>query len=146
MSDNLDERLKRSVSDNMQVEYKIPNIILYIAFFIWKYNDYCHTGLPVLEIMDKVGEKLGMKYSFTRNFSDYLLEEEILQQIRSMPKEEIKLIKHLANSQFRSIIIKNYYKCLKEGKEKYALSEYIYNFIVPKPGERPESIFYRIIY
>ena len=146
MSDNLDEKLERSVSNNTQVEYKIPHIILYIAFFIWRYNEYCYTGLPVLEIMDKVGEKLGIKYSFTGKFSDYLLEEEILQQIRSIPKKEIKLIKNLAKLQVRSIIIKNYYKCLKEGKEKYALSEYIYNFIVPKPGERPENIFYKIIY
>jgi len=146
MSDNLDEKLERSVSNNTQVEYKIPHIILYIAFFIWRYNEYCYTGLPVLEIMDKVGEKLGIKYSFAGKFSDYLLEEEILQQIKSIPKEEIELIKNLAKSQVRSIIIKNYYKCLKESKEKYALSEYIYNFIVPKPGERPESIFYRIIY
>jgi hypothetical protein len=147
MSDNLDKRLKRSVSDNMQVEYKIPNIIKYIIVFTGMYNEYCHTSLPVLEIMDKVGEKLGIQNPFTGKFSDYLLEESISNEIKSMPEEQREQLRMHAR-EYLLKVIKDYNKaqCIKKGKEVDILSEYLYKFIKSEISNAPEGLFYRRVY
>lgn len=146
MSDNLDKRLKRSVSDNMQVEYKIPNIIAYIIAFTGRYEEYCHTSLPVLEIMDKVGEKLGIQYPFVGKFSDYLLDEPILNEIERMQKEQRGLLLMLATG-YLSKVIKDYNKgqCIEKEKEGDILSEYLYKFIKSEISKAPEGLFYRRI-
>jgi hypothetical protein len=145
MSDNLDERLKKS--DNMRIEYKIPNIIAYIIAFTKTYEEYCNTSLPVTEIMDKVGEKLGIVHPFTGKFSSYLLEEPVLSEIRLMPAEQINKLLTLAEYNV-SLIIKYYHegKCIEKGKEEDILSEYLYKFIKLEISKAPEGLFYRRIY
>jgi len=150
MSDNLDKRLKRSVSDNMQVEYKIPNIIAYIIAFTGMYEEYCHTNLfrsEIEKIMDKVGEKLGIQHPFTGKFSDYLLEESILNEIEYMPEERRELLRMLAIGYLLKVI-KDYNKgqCIEKGKEGDILSEYLYKFIKSEISNAPEGLFYRRIY
>ena len=142
MSDSLDERLKKS--DNMRIEYKIPNIIAYIIAFTKTYEEYCHTSLFLTEIMDKVGEKLGIVHPSTGKFSSYLSE---LNEIRSIPPVQILMLQMLANHYVLSVI-KDYHegKCIKKGKEEDMLSEYLYKFIKSEISKQPEGLFYRRIY
>jgi hypothetical protein len=145
MSDNLDKRLKKS--DNVRIEYKIPNIITYILAFTKTYEEYCHTSLPELEIMNKVGEKLGIVHPVTGKFSGYLLEEPVLNEIRRMPSAKRWLLQMLAKGYVLSVIEDyNEGKCIEKGKEEEILSEYLYKFIKSEISKAPEGLFYRRIY
>ena len=107
MSDNLDKRIKNAVSNNTQVEYNIPNIIAYIIAFTGMYDKYCHTNLlesEIVKIINKVGEKLGIQHPFTGKFSDYLLEEPILNEIDYMPEIKKELFKVLAKGYLLKVI------------------------------------------
>jgi hypothetical protein len=145
MSSDLDERLKKS--DDMQIEYKIPNIIEYISEFIKTYNDYCHTSLSLTEIMDKVGEKLGIEHSSTRKFLSYRLEESISNETKHIPAVQRWLLQTLAKGYVLSVI-KDYNegKCIEKGKEEDILSEYLYKFIKLGISKAPEGLFHRRIY
>jgi len=145
MSDNLDERLKNS--DNTRVVYKIPNIITYVLAFTKIYEEYCHTSLPLTEIMDKVGEELGIVHPFTGKLSDYLLEEPILQEIEHMSEIQKEMLLMLAEGYVLSII-KDYNKgkCIEKGKEKDILPKYLYKFIKSEISKAPEGLFYRRIH
>ena len=144
MSGNLDERIKNAVSNNTQVVYKIPNIITYIIAFTKTYEEYCHTSFPLTEIMDKVGEKLGIAHPITGKLSDYLLEESILNEIRYMPAERRELLRMLAVG-YVLLVIENYNKgkCIEKGKEEDILSEHLYKFIKSEISKQPEGLFYR---
>jgi len=150
MSDNLDEKIKNVVSNNTKVAYKIPNIIAYIFAFTGIYDEYCHTNLVesgiIEEIMDKVGEKLGIQHPFTGKFSDYLLEEPILNEVVYMPAGRRELLRMLAEG-YVLLVIKDYNKgkCIEKGKEGDILSEYLYKFIKSEILEIPEGLFYRRI-
>ncbi|MFP3256500.1 MAG: hypothetical protein RXO36_01655 [Candidatus Nanopusillus acidilobi] len=149
MSDNLDKRLKRSVSDNTQVEYKIPNIIAYIIAFTGMYEEYCHTNLlksEIEKIINKVGEKLGIEHPFTGKLSDYLLDEPILQEIEHMLEIQKDMLLMLAGG-YVSLVIEDYNKgkCIEKGKEGDILSEYLYKFIKSEISKQPEGLFYRRI-
>jgi hypothetical protein len=143
MSDNLDERLRKS--DNTRVVYKIPNIIASIIAFTRIYEEYCHTSLPLIEIMDKVGEKLGIGHPFTGKLSDYLLEEPILQEIGHMSEIQKEMLLMVAKGYVLSVI-KDYNKgkCIEKGKQMI-LSKYLYKFIKSEISKAPEGLFYRII-
>ena len=149
MSDNLDKRLKRSVSDNTQLEYKISNIIAYIIAFTGMYEEYCHTNLfesEIEKIMDKVGGKLGIQHPITGKFSDYLLEESILNEIENMPEINRELLRMLAMGYVLKVIEDyNKGKCIEKGKEGDILSEYLYKFIKSEISKAPEGLFYRRI-
>lgn len=147
MSDDLDEIIKNAVPNSTRVEYKIPNIIAYIIAFTKTYEEYCNTSLPLIEIMDKVGEKLGIVYPFNGKFSDYLLEESILNEIRHIPAGYRELLRMLAEG-YVLLIIKDYHEgeCIEKGKEKDILSEYLYKFIKSEISKQPEGLFYRRIY
>ena len=147
MSDDLDEIIKNAVPNSTRVEYKIPNIIAYIIAFTKTYEEYCNTSLPLIEIMDKVGEKLGIVYPFNGKFSSYLLEEPVLSEIRLMPAEQINKLLKLAEYNV-SLIIEYYHEgeCIEKGKEKDILSEYLYKFIKSEISKQPEGLFYRRIY
>jgi len=147
MSDNLDKRIENAELNSTRVVYKIPNIIAYIIAFTKTYEEYCNTSLPLTEIMDKVGEKLGIVHPFTRKFSDYLLEEPILSEIRLMPAGRRELLRMLAVG-YVSLIIEDYHegKCIEKGKEEDMLSEYLYKFIKSEISKQPEGLFYRRIY
>jgi len=150
MSGNLDERIKNAVSNNTKVAYKIPNIIAYIFAFTGMYDEYCHTNLVesgiVEEIIDKVGEKLGIQHPFTGKFSDYLLEEPILNEITYMPEIKREFFKALAMGYLLKVI-KDYNKgkCIEKGKEGDILSEYLYKFIKSEISKAPEGLFYKRI-
>jgi len=149
MSGNLDERIKNAVSNNTQVAYNIPNIIAYIIAFTGMYDEYCHTSLlesEIVKIIDKVGEKLGIQHPFTGKFSDYMLEEPILNKIVYMPEIKRDLFKMLAMGYLLKII-KDYNKgkCIEKGKEVDILSEYLYKFIKSEISKAPEGLFYRRI-
>ncbi|EOD42543.1 Uncharacterized protein Nst1_273 [Candidatus Nanobsidianus stetteri] len=148
MSDNLDERIKNAASNNMRVEYKIPNIITYVIAFTKTYEEYCHTSLPELEIIDKVGEKLGIAHPFTGKLSSYLLEEPILNEIEHMSEVQRELLRMLAAGYVLSVIEDyNEGKCIEKGKEKDILSEYLYKFIKSEIiSKQREGLFYRRIY
>jgi len=149
MSDNLDKRLKRSVPDNMQVEYKIPNIIAYTIAFTEMYDEYCHTNLlesEIVKIINKVGEKLGIQHPFTGKFSDYLLDEPILQEIEHMLEIQKEMLSMLATGYVLKVIEDyNKGKCIEKGKEEDILSEYLYKFIKSEISKAPEGLFYRRI-
>jgi hypothetical protein len=144
MSDNLDKRIENAVPNSTRVEYKIPNIIAYIIAFTEIYEEYCNTSLPVIEIMDKVGEKLGIGHPL---LSSYLLEEPVFSEIRLMPAERRELLLMLAVGYVLSVI-KDYNegKCIEKGKEEDILSEYLYKFIKSEISKAPEGLFYRRIY
>jgi len=149
MNGNLDKRIKNAVSNNTQIEYNIPNIIAYIIAFTGMYDEYCHTNLlesEIVKIMDKVGEKLGIVYPFTGKFSDYLLEEPILNVIEYMPEIKRDLFKGLAMGYLLKII-EDYNKgqCIEKGKEVDILSEYLYKFIKSEISKAPKGLFYRRI-
>ncbi len=97
--------------------------------------------------MDKVGEKLGIVYPFTGKFSDYLLEESILNEIRHIPAEQMKKLRTLVEDHVLSVI-KDYNegKCIEKGKEEDILSEYLYKSIKSEISKAPEGLFYRRIY
>jgi hypothetical protein len=147
MSDNLDKRMENAVPNSTRVEYKIPNIVAYIIAFTKTYEEYCNTSLPLIEIMDKVGEKLGIVNPFTEKFSDYLLGESILNEIRNISTEQMKQLLKLAKDDVLSVI-KDYNegKCIEKGKEEDILSEYLYKFIKSEISKAPEGLFYRRIY
>lgn len=148
MSDNLDEKIKNAVSNNTRIEYKIPNIIAYIIAFTKTYEEYCHTSLPKLEIIDKVGEKLGIVHPFTGKFSSYLFEKPVLNEIRRMSSAQRWLLQILAKGYVLSVIEDyNEGKCIEKGKEEEdILSEYLYKFIKSEISKAPEGLFYRRIY
>jgi hypothetical protein len=149
ISDNLDKRIKNAVSNNTQVAYNIPNIIAYIIAFTGMYDEYCHTSLlesEIVKIINKVGEKLGIRHPFTGKFSDYLLEEPILNEIRYMPEIKKDLFKGLAKGYLLKVI-EDYHKgqCIEKGKEGDILSEYLYKFIKSEISKAPKGLFYRRI-
>jgi len=99
------------------------------------------------EIIDKVGEKLGIGHPLTGKLSDYLLEEPILNEIAYMPAAQRELLRMLAAG-YVLLVIKDYNKgkCIEKGKEKDILPEYLYKFIKSEISKQPEGLFYRRIY
>jgi len=147
MSGDLDKRIENAVSNNTRVTYKISNIIIYIIAFTEIYAKYCHTSPPLIEIMNKVGEKLGIVYSSDGKFLGYVLDKHILNEIRDIPAGQMKQLWTLAEDHVLSVI-KDYHegKCIEKGKEKDILSEYLYKFIKSEISKQPEGLFYRRIY
>ena len=69
MNNNLDKMLKN------QKTYDRLVILAFLAGFVEEYEKNCNVKLPIKEIMNKLEEKLGIKYSESEVFSSYLFKE-----------------------------------------------------------------------
>ena len=153
MSDNLDKRLKEAYNEqsghNMVVvkewkdderryveEYNIPTIIGLIASSVRWYEKFCNVKLPLKEILDEVGKKLGI----TENLSYYLLDnksrEHIFEQLKkpeySSEDHKISLIDFEGFIATHVVLVKNKEECLEKGKEKDLIVETLVNYIKPE--------------
>jgi len=153
MSDNLDKRLEKASNEqsglNMVVvkewkdnerryveEYNIPAIIGLILFFDKWYKKLCNAELPLIEILDEVGKKLGI----SENFSYYLLDdkstkyidEELKKPEYSSKDNKISLIDFEGFIATDVVFVKNNKECLEKGKEKDLIVETLVNYIKPE--------------
>jgi hypothetical protein len=121
MNDNLDKMLKN------QKVYDRLAILAFLAGFVGEYEKNCNVKLPIKEIVNKLEEKLRIKYSESEVLSSYLFKEN---------KEIDKRLYPLLGIGFaEEVIYEN--GCIEKDKEEnissediYMLSERIYESIV----------------
>ena len=109
MDDNLDKMLRN------QKAYDKVAILAFLAGFVGGYEKNCNVKLPIKEIVNKLEEKLGIKYS----------ESEVLSYLSKENKEIDKRLYSLLGIGFaREVIYEN--GCIEKDKEENISPEYIY--------------------
>ena len=168
MSDNLDKRLEKvsneqsshnmifikECKDNKRryvEEYNIPAIIGFISSCVSWYEKLCNTKLPLIEILDEVGKKIGI----TDDLSYYLLDDKsrkyISEQLKkpeySSKDHKISLIDFDGFIAAHIVLAKNNKECLKKGIEKDLIVKTLVDYIKPEIKsweDYKENIFYKI--
>jgi hypothetical protein len=168
MSDNLDKRLEKASNEQSghnivavleggnnrriyMMEYNIPAIIGFIESSVSSYEKLCNAELPIIEILDEVGKKLGI----SENLSYYLLDDEsrkyIVEELKkpkySSEDHKISLIDFYGFMATQIVLVKNNKECLEKGKEKNLIVETLVDYIKPKIGSwefYKEDLFYKI--
>jgi hypothetical protein len=124
MNDNLDKMLKN------QKAYDRLAILLFLAGFVEEYEKNCNVKLPIKEIVNKLEEKLGIKYSESEVLSSYSFKEN-----KEIDKRLFVQYLLLGIGFAEEVIYENW--CIEKDKEGnispediYTLSERIYENIV----------------
>lgn len=168
MSGNLEKRVEKAFNEQLgnnmvaiaegrnnrriyTIEYDIPPIIAFIVSSVGWYEKLCKTKLPLEEILDEVGKKLGI----TDNLSYYLLDDESRKYISEQLKQpkyssedhKISLIDFHGFLATQILLAKNEKECLKKDKEKDLIVENLVDYLKPKIGSweiYKEDLFYKI--
>ena len=124
MNDKLDEMLKNQKADDRLA------ILAFLAGFAEEYEKSCNVKLPIEEIVNKLEEKLGIKYSESELPSIYLFKEN-----KEIGKGPFVLYPLLGIGFAKEVIYER--GCIEKDKEEnispediYILSERIYENIV----------------